>query len=290
MQNNQINLEGTSWNFETFDENKNPHTSGTIKFIDESNCLVSQKELQPISSTYTFDQKYLNLNIKMPEPSPSNPLAYNVFTGVIFDNGKSGAGYYLGQSPGSYKYTMNLITEKVNQDISIGQKYGGGVVAYIFQEGDNGYVAGETHGLIAAEKDQSNFAVFGCDENPKSSLFGTKIGTGKMNTQNIIKYTSSDYITKALEQNEAVVCVICFGPEINGYKDWYLPSRDELTELYKNMDLIGNFNPDGMVAQYWSSSYTDSAAYEQVFTPGGGGESYENGINNANCVRVIRSF
>ena len=37
----------------------------------------------------------------------------------------------------------------------VGSFYGGGVVFYIFENGDTGYVAGETHGLIAAVADQS---------------------------------------------------------------------------------------------------------------------------------------
>ena len=38
----------------------------------------------------------------------------------------------------------------------VGDFYGGGVVFYIFVEADAGYVAGETHGLIAAVADQSS--------------------------------------------------------------------------------------------------------------------------------------
>ena len=37
----------------------------------------------------------------------------------------------------------------------MGDNYGGGVVAYIFAEGDLGYVQGEQHGLIAAKADQT---------------------------------------------------------------------------------------------------------------------------------------
>ncbi|NTU59006.1 MAG: DUF1566 domain-containing protein [Chlorobiaceae bacterium] len=37
--------------------------------------------------------------------------------------------------------------------LKIGENYGGGKVAYIYQVGDEGYVAGQTHGLIAAKED-----------------------------------------------------------------------------------------------------------------------------------------
>ena len=33
-------------------------------------------------------------------------------------------------------------------DVAVGDNYQGGIIFYIFEEEDNGYVAGEVHGLI----------------------------------------------------------------------------------------------------------------------------------------------
>ena len=35
-------------------------------------------------------------------------------------------------------------------DVAIGDTYQGGIIFYILKDNDNGYVAGEVHGLIAA--------------------------------------------------------------------------------------------------------------------------------------------
>jgi len=41
----------------------------------------------------------------------------------------------------------------VQSQLKIGDSYGGGKIAYIFSQKERGYVAGQTHGLIAAKND-----------------------------------------------------------------------------------------------------------------------------------------
>ena len=52
--------------------------------------------------------------------------------------------------------------------LKIGDSHGGGKVAYIFKQGEHGYVAGQSHGLIAAnadlEADHWEDAVKACNE------------------------------------------------------------------------------------------------------------------------------
>jgi hypothetical protein len=71
---------------------------------------------------------------------------------------------------------------------------------------------------------------------------------------------------------------------LNGYSDWYLPSKDELNKLYLNRASIGGFVNTG----YWSSSETSTtnAWLQSFFT----GAQISNEKFYGNYVRAIRAF
>jgi len=153
-----------------------------------------------------------------------------------------------------------------NTPLSIGMSYGGGIIAYILVSGDPGYIAGETHGIIAAPSDQSTGIQWGCYST--TTLVGgtsTALGTGAANTA---------IVSSACGAGTAAS--LCADLVLGGYSDWYLPSRDELNKLFINRSAIGGFT----TGSYWSSSERnapnswiinfssgDPASFNKNFTP-----------------------
>lgn len=159
-----------------------------------------------------------------------------------------------------------------------GDSYQGGIVAYIFQAGDTGYVAGQTHGLIAATSDQSTAAQWGCYGTEITGADGTAIGTGNQNTIDIMAGCATAGIAARL----------CGDLVLNGYSDWYLPSKDELNKLYINRTAIGGFATGfGYLSSSESQIFTTTGALDQNF--GGGGQDVVD-KNGSYRVRAVRSF
>ena len=84
---------------------------------------------------------------------------------------------------------------------------------------------------------------------------------------------------------------ICKTLNLNGYKDWYLPSKEELNLIYKNLHLTGlkHFDNEG----YWSSSESgttdDFGLQEQWYLDFSNGKLYVTAYDSKLFI-AIRAF
>jgi hypothetical protein len=107
----------------------------------------------------------------------------------------------------------------------------------------------------------------------------TGIGPGQSNTATIVIWLNSHSETGRAAQ-------LCNDLTVEGYMDWFLPSKDELNLMYENLKLQGVGGFAG--TWYWSSSeYNASRAWSQSFFYGGQSNSFK---NDTVRVRAVRAF
>lgn len=160
---------------------------------------------------------------------------------------------------------------------TIGESYGGGIVFYVY---DNGQ-----HGLIAATSDQSTGIMWYNGTYKNTGSKGDGLGAGSMNTAIIVATQigdnqTGDFAAKVCADYSVMVDNVYYG-------DWYLPSQMEIHFLYLQKDVVGGFTSNF----YWTST-------EQI-APGNyyawGKDFNAGGLNGANkfftyYVRAIRAF
>jgi hypothetical protein len=130
----------------------------------------------------------------------------------------------------------------------------GGIVFY-----DKGSYSDGWRYLEAAPPETEFAAEWGADE---KDVPGTtqEVGSGKRNTQIIVKN-----LQQSGESGRAAQ--LCEGLNFNGFTDWFLPSRDELFLMYKNLEMKGL--GDFVNSWYWSSSQSVNIyAWVQNFDTG----------------------
>jgi len=129
----------------------------------------------------------------------------------------------------------------------VGQAYGGGIIFYVDNTGE--------HGLIASNDDgNSKRAQWGCDDLLIDET-GTGIGSGQENTKKII-------LVCRKAGSEKIAARLCDQLVLDGYSDWFLPSKEELNLLYEQKEIIGGYEH----GYYWSSSeFATNFAWYQHF-------------------------
>jgi hypothetical protein len=168
----------------------------------------------------------------------------------------------------------------VCSNYEVGDFAEGGIIFYVDEIGQ--------HGLVAALQDLGQFE-WGCFWENVEGADETSIGTGYQNTMDII-YQGCETENGGITGAQAASSYSDF----QNYSNWFLPSYDELIELYNFVysfpNYISQYNFDSN-QYYWSSSEAfgnnNKDAYGLRFSDGGHGP-----INKHDplTVRPIRSF
>ena len=166
-------------------------------------------------------------------------------------------------------------TPPVELVLAIGDFHEGGVIFYLDDTGD--------HGFVCAVSDQSFETQWGCPPLLVDGAMGLELGTGAQNTLDIVDRCD----------DSGIAAQLCDNLILNDFSDWFLPSRDELNVLYVNRELVNEtaIENDGTVlegTEYWSSSLqTGNTVFIQNFIAGNQFGDFENSLYN---VRAIRAF
>ncbi len=165
------------------------------------------------------------------------------------------------------------------EPLAIGDFHQGGVIFYMDGTGQ--------HGLVCAVSDQGTAAEW-CDSATEiNGADGEAIGTGSQNTLDILAGCTTS----------GSAADLCMNLTSNGFGDWFLPSKNELNEIYLNKAAINATtaaNAGAAFAEetYWSSTELNlgtqkSSAWTQNLGNGIPGTLTKFGTAH---VRAVRAF
>lgn len=159
---------------------------------------------------------------------------------------------------------------------AIGDYRDGGVVFWV--DGNGG-------GLVCAVSDQSTGAVWDDGNSVVTGVTATAIGTGASNTSSIV----------GIHGPGTYAAQLCNGLSLNGYSDWFLPSKGEAYEMYVNAAAVNatataNGGSAFVIGDgYWTSTeYNITVAWAQRMDSGYQGLATKNNFNYH--VRAVRAF
>jgi len=172
--------------------------------------------------------------------------------------------------------SVNATVNLINQN-EVGDFFGGGIVFWVDP-------ANNTHGLICAPSDNSIGVAWGSNTISVPIANDTSIGAGAANTAAIVAAntainTAADVVANA---------------SINGFNDWFLPSRDELYQIFLNQTIINTTalanGGASLGGTLWSSSQFSNSVGTAYFLGVSNGSLNGTGKLAQLNFRAVRAF
>jgi hypothetical protein len=149
-------------------------------------------------------------------------------------------------------YSSEITVTTPSYQVKVGDKYAGGLITWLIQPGYQGYDPLVPHGLITMPNDLYGSATM----TGNTYITGRGYGDGYSNCYNVMFFNLIEGVTmKDLFLNK----------NINGYRDWFIPSLQELQFMLMNKDIIGGYN----TGPYWTSSSCQQQNYLGIHLSGG---------------------
>jgi hypothetical protein len=184
--------------------------------------------------------------------------------------------YYLWANRGAGQMNVWLSTrELVPGDVGPA----GGLIFYV----NPNFATDGWRYLEAAPFDQSSGAKWGCFRRAIAGARGTDVGSGRQNTTDILAACNEPQSAAAL----------CAALSVNGVGGWFLPSRDELALMYKNLKATGvsDFGTRGVTDNfsYWASTQATTDMAHHIDFADLGRQHYDD-KDFPRRVRAVRAF
>lgn len=160
----------------------------------------------------------------------------------------------------------------------IGEYKYGGVIFWVNAAGNEG--------LVCATTDQSTGIQWYNGSNGDAGANGFDIGTGQVNTTEIVNFQGSG----------SYAAQLCNDLSLNAFSDWFLPSEDELNQVFINRVIINSTSiTNGGTAFdssfYWTSSEFNIAnAKNQNFSNGSQAITGKGILRHVRAVRAWSDF
>lgn len=245
----------------SLDENPtNGDSLGTVQAVGDGTLVFSINSQTPAGA--------LNIDPNTGELTVADATLFDFETNPTID-----AIIYVTNSVTTEDADITINLSNINE---IGDYNYGGIIFWLDPTNNN-------HGLVVAVSNQFYSGTWGCS-GTNTGATGTAIGTGVTNTSAIV---SSGCATPG-----SVIEMIS-NLNLNGYDDWFLPSEDELSEMYTNISTVNaSITANGGQVTYqfhWSSTEINTTAAKLVnLTTGSIGGSGKDG--NLYFARAVRAF
>lgn len=185
--------------------------------------------------------------------------------------------------------------------LAVGDTFGGGIVAYLFEIGDFRYSQSDQHGIIIMENDFPNQRSFGpsyCFNNTlyyntypdlnNLNFFDTtatsqRIGDALYNHNLLMTQTSACYL-----QNNLIHAIDTIS--WNGFDDWYLPTSEDLRVILESLISEGLQTSNYALLGHHFSSSTDGTWQDNYGTDTKGVKTWTMTVSQGSYPNFITTY